>query len=243
MLYLAIYCTLFMACNPQNTYPICAPLPIVEGYETGIAEGGKIRLRVPAHSSEFAPNCQQIRSIHRKYYWNSGKLLDYSKDYLNGTLPKEFNGRWIRVYWTKFQILSDIQIRTPKPWLFENSVRHSKYPLEYYPQIDWIEQGVPPVQRLPDAVFGVIGTHNPFTNSPFTTYCDISRGANKVRDDVVYGDFWENYGDAKCRGHIVAIKGEKVAGGLIDVWANEVPYIDQIYLAVIADLQTYIQED
>lgn len=69
------------------------------------------------------------------------------------------------------------------------------------------------------------------------------RGGNKeTQADVVKGDFPKDYSDAKCRGGISIVKGDKVGSGMIDVWANNAHDIDKIYKAVISKIQTYIQE-
>ena len=48
------------ACKPREISVACPALPIVDGFETAMAEGGKMRLRVPAHSARLTEDCKHI---------------------------------------------------------------------------------------------------------------------------------------------------------------------------------------
>ena len=242
-------CAALTACKPKEISVACTPLPIVDGFETAMTEGGKMRLRVPKHTSSLTADCKQIKDVELRYYWHKGELV-----WNDGTQPtSEFSKKTLDhpviVYVTSFQFLHEAQQNVQadtslfafKPWRIEGALRHYKYPLEFYPKYFWAGPEKPPAKAPPDAMWGVLGTSNPFTNTPFYSACGIVRSASESQASLVNGDFASDI-PAKCRGGIAVVKGDKVASGMIDVWANNAHDIDKIYNAVIATIQTYIQE-
>lgn len=242
---------LLAACKPKVEPVACTPLPIVDGYETAMTEGGKMRLRVPKHSVELTENCKEIKSVELVYFWHKGELVWRDDNQFNPDISKESLSHPIKIYVTHFQFLHEAQKNVKKydelpdgykPWRIEGALRHYKYPLVFYPKYFWAGSDQPPAKAPPDARWGVLGTSNSFTNAPFSTACDIMRNADEPQPSLVKGEFAKDYSDAKCRGGISAVKGGKVASGMIDVWANNAHDIDKIYNAVIEKIQTYIQE-
>ena len=233
---------LLAACKPREIPVACTPLPIVDGYETAMTKGGKVRLRVPKHSARLTSDCKQIDWVALRYYWHKGELVWSDSTQPIPDISKESLIHPVIFYLTEFKSISDIPPPVTRPWQFESPVRHYKYPLEFYPKFYWAGPDQPPVKSPPDVRWGVVGTKEIPTPYPRTTACGIVRGANETQADVVKGDFPKDYSNAKCRGGISAVKGDKVAVGMIDVWANNAQDIDKIYNAAIAKIQTYIQE-
>jgi hypothetical protein len=238
-----LVCGALVACKPQEIPVACTPLPIVDGYETAMTEGDKMRLRVPKHTSSLTTDCKQIKDVELRYYWHKGELVWNDGTQPTSEFSKETLSHPIKIFLTEFKSISDIAPPVTKPWQFEGAVRHYKYPLEFYPKFYWAGPDQPPVKSPPDVRWGVVGTKDISTPYLRTTACDIGRGGSKeTQADVVKGEFHTGYSDAKCRGGISTVKGDKVAFGMIDVWANNAHDIDRIYGAVIAKIQTYIQE-
>lgn len=241
---------LIAACKPREIPVACAPLPIVDGFETAMTEGGKMRLRVPKHTSRLTVDCQQIKNVELRYYWHKGELVWNDGTQPTSEFSKETLSHPVIIYVSSFQFLHEAQHNVQhdkslfafKPWRIEGALRHYKYPLEFYPKYFWTGPDQTPAKALPDTMWGVLGTSDPFTNTPFKTGCDIGRGASKeTQADVVKGEFHKEI-PAKCRGGITATNGEKIVSGMIDVWANNAHDIDKIYIATIAKIQTYIQD-
>jgi hypothetical protein len=243
-------CAALAACKPREIPVACTPLPIVDGYETAMTEGGKMRLRVPAHSVELTENCKEIKSVELVYFWHKGELVWRDDNQFNPEISKQSLSHPIKIYLRFFQLLheaqhsfqNDTSLFAFKPWRVEGALRHSKYPLEFYPKYFWAGPDKKPATAPPDAMWGVVGTREPLIAKAYPTLCGIVRGASEPQTSLVNGDFPKDYSDAKCRGGITAIKGDKVASGMIDVWANNAHDIDKIYNAVISQIQTYIQE-
>ncbi len=239
---LCLTCSVFVACKPREIAVACTPLPIVDGYETAMTEGGKMRLRVPKHSVELAENCKDIKSVELVYFWHKGELVWRDDNQFNPDISKASLSHPIKVYLTEFKSISEISTPVTKPWQFEEAVRHHKYPLEFYPKYYWAGPDKPPPKAPSDVRWGVVGTKDLFTQFPRTTACGIVPSGNVPQSGLANGDFPKDYSDAKCRGGISAVKGEKVAFGMIDVWANNAHNIDKIYSAAISKIQTYILE-
>lgn len=246
-----LVCAALAACKPREIPVACTPLPIVDGYETAMTEGGKMRLRVPKHSVELTENCKETKSVELVYFWHKGELVWRDDNQFNPDISKETLSHPIKIYLRSFQFLheaqhnvqSDTSLFAFKPWRIEGALRHYKYPLEFYPKYFWAGPDQAPTKAPPDVTWGVLGTTSPFVQAPFLAACDIGRGGNRQSQaDVVKGEFHTEYSDAKCRGGISAVRGDKVASGMIDVWANNAHDIDKIYNAAIAKIQTYIQE-
>jgi hypothetical protein len=241
---------LLTACKPKVEPVACTPLPIVDGFETAMTEGDKMRLRVPKHTSWLTADCQQIKGVELRYYWHKGELVWNDGTQSTLEFSKQTLEHPVIIYLTHFQFLheaqniakNDTSIFAFKPWRLEGAVRHYKYPLEFYPKYYWARPDQTPAKAPPDGRWGVLGTSNSFTNTPFSTACDIKRNADEPQPSLVKGEFAKDYSDAKCRGGIYAVKGGKVASGMIDVWANNAHDIDKIYNAVIEKIQTYIEE-
>ena len=68
-------CAALTACKPKEISVACTPLPIVDGFETAMTEGGKMRLRVPAHASDITGDCKHIRLVELDYFWHKGELV------------------------------------------------------------------------------------------------------------------------------------------------------------------------
>lgn len=229
------------SCKPREIPVACTPLPIVDGFETAMTEGGKMRLRVPRHTSWLTEDCKQIKGVELRYYWHKGELI-----WNDGTQPitefsKETLSHPVIIYLREFKLLSEVAPVTLNPWQFEGAVRHYKYPLEFYPKFYWAGPDQPPVTAHPNKVWGVVGTHSPILGFPFTTLCGIVPRGNEAQTSLVNGDFPKDT-VASCRGGLAVVKGDKVAFGLVDVWANNAHDIDKIYNATISQIQTYIQE-
>ena len=235
-------CGALVACKPAEIPVACMPLPIVDGYETAMVKGGKMQLRVPKHSARLTENCKEIKEVYLSYYWHKGELVSADDNQFNPELSKSSLQNPVKIYLTAFQLIPEVSPSTLKPWQFEGAVRHYKYPLEFFPKFYWEAPDQPPARAPPDVRWGVVGTKNVFSPYPRTTACDIVRGADEAQADVVKGEFATGYSDAKCRGGIYGVKGDKVAFGMIDVWRNNAHDIDMIYAAAIAKLQTYIQD-
>ena len=236
-------CAALTACKPREIPVACTPLPIVDGFETAMTEGGKMRLRVPAHASDITGDCKHIRLVELDYFWHKGELVKRTVDnqYDTGSTGVASN-HVIKIYLRSFMLVSEVAPITVKPWQFEGALRHYKYPLEFYPKFLWAGPDKAPTQAPPDVTWGVIGTRSPIGGYPFTTRCTIARGPNEPQAAVVNGEFAKDFGDSSCRGGITAIKGDKAIFGLIDVWADNAHDIDKIYNAAIAKIPTYIQE-
>lgn len=235
---------LLAACKPKVEPMACTPLPIVDGFETAMTEGGKMRLRVPARASRLSDDCKQIKSTALAYFWHKGKLVLRDKD---NHFDAELNGadgknRVIEVYLESFVAISDITPTQAEPWRYEKAIKHDKYPLELYPQFFWSGPHENPLKPSSDVKWGVVGTNNPVTKQPFTTYCAIEPGPGGTQADVVHGDFTNDIGYANCRGGVIALRGNKAIGATVDVWLNNAHDIDKIYNAVIEKIQTYIEE-
>ncbi|HSV34958.1 MAG TPA: hypothetical protein VLI46_05345 [Ramlibacter sp.] len=177
--------------------------------------------------------------IELAYIWHDGKLLPRDENQFKIPQGKQMP---IKIFAREVKLLAE-QTHSVEYWRFENAVRHRLYPLEFYPRFYWSTQDKRPPKDPPDVRWGVIGTRNPISGRPFTTACNIDRADPSVQASVVNGEFHKNYSDAKCRGGIAVVKGDKVWFAMIDVWANNARYIDQIYAAAIAELQTKILED
>jgi hypothetical protein len=233
---------LLAACKPKVEPVACTPLLIVDGFETAMTEGGKMRLRVPKHTSWLTADCKQIKGVELRYYWHKGELV-----WNDGTQPTaEFSKATLShpviIYLREFKSIVDILPPVTKAWQYEDAVRHYKYPLEFYPKFYWTGPDQPPAKSSPDVRWGVVGTKEISTPYPRTTACGIVRGVSQeTQADFVKGEFASD-SPAKCRGGISAVKGDKVVFGMIDVWANNAHDIDKIYNAAIEKIQTYIQE-
>ena len=239
---LLLACSVLVACKPTEIPVACTPLPILDGYETAMVKGGKMRLRVPKHSARLTENCKEISEVYLSYYWHKGELVSMDDNLFNPDLSKSSKLNPVKIYLTAFQLVPEVSPVKLQPWQFEGAVRHYKYPLEFYPKFHWAEADQPPAKAPPDVTWGVVGTKDVFTPYLRTTYCNIVRSPQGTQADVVNGEFAAGYSDAKCRGEIYGVKGDKVAFGMIDVWSNNAHDIDKIYAAAIAKLQTYIQE-
>jgi hypothetical protein len=239
-----LICAALSACKPREIPVACTPLPIVDGFETAMTKGGKMTLRLPKHASRLTEDCKQIDWAVLDYFWHNGQLIKRdAENQFDGSIPQASRKQLVEIHLTEFKSISDIAPIKLKPWQFEGAVRHYKYPLEFYPKFYWAGPDQPPVKAPPDVRWGVVGTKDLLAQYPRTTACDIGRGGSKeTQADVVNGEFHADYSDAKCRGGISIVKGDKVAFGMIDVWANNAHDIDKIYNAAIATIQTYIQE-
>lgn len=210
-----------------------------------------MRLRLPKHASRLTDDCKQIKWAVLDYYWHDGKLIKRdAENQFDGSIPQSSRQQVVEVHLTSFQFLheaqhnfqNDTSLFAFKPWRIEGAVRHYKYPLELYPKFYWAGPDQPPINTSSDARWGVVGTKNAITQYPSTTACGIVHSASEPEANIIKGDFPNDYSDAKCRGGISIVKGDKVAFGMIDVWANNAHDIDKIYNAVISKIQTYIQE-
>lgn len=241
-----LICAALSACKPREIPVACTPLPIVDGFETAMTKGGKMTLRLPKHAARLTEDCKQIDWAVLDYFWHKGKLIKRdANNQFDTNIPEISRDHVVAVYLTKgFYSLSEAKAISSgvQPWQVAHAVRHYKYPLEFYPRFYWSAPDKPPDKQHSNALWGVIGTKNPFSEYPFVTSCSIVRLSTDTVGNPVNGDFPKDYGDAKCRGGIAVVKGDKVIFGLIDVWANNAQYIDQIYNAAIAEIQTYIQE-
>ena len=237
-----LVCGALTACKPREIPVACSPLPIVDGFETAMTEGAKMRLRVPKHTSSLTADCKQIKDVELRYYWHKGELVWNDGTQPTSEFSKETLDHPVIIYLREFNVLPEVAPVTLKPWQFEGALRHYKYPLEFYQKFYWAEENQPPTKAHFNKVWGIVGTRNPILGFPFTTLCGIVPSGNEPQTSLVNGDFPKDYSDAKCRGGLAVVKGDKVAFGMIDVWANNAHDIDKIYNAVISQIQTYIQE-
>ena len=106
----------------------------MDGFETAMAEGGKMRLRVPAHSARLTADCKQIKSVVLGYFWHKGKLVSRDKNQFNTEIPEASRVHPVIFYSKGFRLLSEASVDTTEAWRFGHAVPHRKYPLEFYPR-------------------------------------------------------------------------------------------------------------
>lgn len=100
---------LLAACKPKVEPVACTPLPIVDGFETAMTEGGKMRLRVPKHTSWLTADCKQIKGVELRYYWHKGELVWNDGTQSTLEFSKQTLEHPVIIYLTSFQFLHEVQ--------------------------------------------------------------------------------------------------------------------------------------
>jgi hypothetical protein len=230
------------ACQPNALPNACPQIPVIDGFRTVLAEGGRVTLRVPEFAQiHLTQDCKQARWIGLSYLWHDGKLISeriVRATYLN---DRQITETPVNVILNVFGSPTELGERR-QHWQFDPALPHKVYPLEMYPRAYWRDPAVRPAVEPPDVLWGVRGTRDPITHRPFTAACDIYRANPLHQESVVTGEFRKS-GDAMCRGWVYAVSGPKAVGGMIDVWANGAPEIDKIYNSAATQFETFIAKD
>ena len=195
-----------------------------------------ITLRLPAVARPgWSPQCDSLGSVFLQYGWKDGRLKPVS-----GSGPEA-------------QILVTIKDLSPQPirrihredWRFAESIPHAKYPINLLPRYEWREREHPGGKQF-DRTWAVRGTRNPIDDLPFTTSCETKLPIDVDRQVLTTSELFQNpdsFSFAQCRGGIEVAKGKAFAMALVDVRVPAVKDIDQIYLSLQKELETYIVED
>lgn len=155
---------LLAACKPKVEPVACTPLPIVDGFETAMTEGGKMRLRLPKHASRLTDDCKQIKWAVLDYYWHNGKLIKRdAENQFDTSIPETSRDHVIKIYTKGFYLLPEAKSipSSVRLWQLEHPARHFKYPLEFYPRYYWSAPDKPPTKPSSHELWGVIGTKDP----------------------------------------------------------------------------------
>lgn len=228
-----------VACKPAEKVEACAKIPVVNGFQTVVGEGGLVTLRVPEFARiELTKDCKQARFIALDYLWYEGQLVPEAVNRFRVPNDKRIS---VNVTLDAFDMSAGLG-GSRQPWQFEPAVPHRVYPLEMYPRAYWQEPTVRPSVDPPDVLWGIRGTRDPITHRPFSAACDIVRADPALQGSVVEGDFRKS-GDAKCRGWVHATSGTYAVGGIVDVWANGASQVDKIYSAAAKQFETFIKRD
>ena len=71
-----LLCGALASCKSTQPPAACLAMPIPGAFVTAQAEGGAMRLRLPAHETvTWTPDCASIRSFALTYRWQEGRLL------------------------------------------------------------------------------------------------------------------------------------------------------------------------
>lgn len=196
-----------------------------------IKNGGSIEL--PKNSFiELTKDCKYIREFIVKYYWSNNKLVEIdNSSALNNSIIRIGARDIDNLYHHNYSI---------EKYRYEFGVAHEKYPLIYYGH--WYVKDK--INNNSDSVWGVLNTKNIISGFPQITYCDMQdkedAQGNKIARNKI---FMANFPDAKCRGRLIIVKDNVTLNVLIDVWAKEVPYIDQIYNAATEKIMSGINKE
>ncbi|MGR4869366.1 hypothetical protein ACIPRI_10920 [Variovorax sp. LARHSF232] len=222
-------CLLIAGCGERKVKAACTEVPTVDGYRTVVAEGGTMRLRLPSRFAiRYTQDCAEVRSFSATYFWDgSDRLLDH--------LASPPYDTFVQVYPT-FQPLG-VQPRNDElrwPEAGASLKAHGKYPL------DLIRAATSPNEL---DIWAVRGTLDPTTGHPFVTVCAFERDGSSSSDPLLPAEFGKSNPDARCRGAVRAVRGDKVIFAGVHIWARNAPYIDKIYSAVQTELGSYILAD
>lgn len=228
-----------------NYAPGCTGVAHHDRFHFRTEDGSSVRLEVRGYaqlrldSSNPPDSCSFVRGLTLHFLYHNKKLVPRSVygASLNGRkyLPVAVHIDSIR------HVSNEVMERiNSNLWKYESSVKHVRFPLEYYPKFLWDHPDSPSEQSLRlsklDHIWGITGTDNklPFSGMPFTAYCSIPVPDGTDIQSEISNEFLR-YGDSKCRGSVLATEGDLLISSTVDVWAflgsnNEQTAIEDIHL-------------
>lgn len=238
----------------------CAPLPDIDGHRFIKTEEG-VNLKLPTFADvrrrNGDPGCEYMTSLTIDYLWYGGELISESlnrfrvskEDYIKIRVFYRGSGE-IKSIYNRFSGSSgELSNEKLELWRYDGALTHERYPLQFYPKFFWKDAHTPTKQAELDFRWGILGAkyNHVVTGKPFSAFCSLA-GKNIFNDERQIESEQNFAVRGKCRGNVSAEKNGVFLLSMIDVWAGYgidqkgIMEINQIYDAVVEQLQSFIQE-